>query len=165
MNEELGRHTDRDGKKERDLCGDVCESVSHVLWDCPAYLSIRSCFLEAIHDILGETYEHFVALDSRGKSAFVLGSELWEESFEPLFKLVKDYVVAVWEARKQKLYGHQAQSQVSSGELQRSTGVTGYGGKFVSQCGKADQCDCVCSSVFSSACVNGCVVDGISAMA
>ena len=30
LNEELGRHRGREG------CDDECESVSHVLWECPA---------------------------------------------------------------------------------------------------------------------------------
>ena len=32
LNEELGRHRGREGMKECDFCGNVCESVSHVLW-------------------------------------------------------------------------------------------------------------------------------------
>ena len=42
LNEELGRHRGREGRKE---CLLECESVSHVLWDCPAYVSIRSAFM------------------------------------------------------------------------------------------------------------------------
>ena len=35
-----------------------------------------------------------------------LGSELWEYDFEQhLLSLVKEYVVGVWDVRKQKLYG------------------------------------------------------------
>ena len=41
LNEELGRHKGREGRKECLLCDAECESVSHVLWDCPAYASIR----------------------------------------------------------------------------------------------------------------------------
>ena len=33
----------REGRKECLLCDAECESVSHVLWDCPAYVSI-SCW-------------------------------------------------------------------------------------------------------------------------
>ena len=33
LNEELGRHSGREGMKEFLLC-DECESVSHVLWEC-----------------------------------------------------------------------------------------------------------------------------------
>ena len=32
LNEELGRHRGREGNKECELCGNECESVSHVLW-------------------------------------------------------------------------------------------------------------------------------------
>ena len=34
----------------------------------------------------------------------VLGSELWEYDFDHFLSLVKEYVVGVWDARKQKLY-------------------------------------------------------------
>ena len=37
LNEELGRQCNRDGRKECDLCGGECQSVSHVLWECPVY--------------------------------------------------------------------------------------------------------------------------------
>ena len=41
---EPGRHRGREGMKESLLCDDECESVSHVLWECPAYSSLRlSC--------------------------------------------------------------------------------------------------------------------------
>ena len=36
LNEELGRHRGREGNKECELCGNECESVSHVLWECSA---------------------------------------------------------------------------------------------------------------------------------
>ena len=38
LNEELGRHRGREGKTECSLCGDECENVSHVLWECSAYV-------------------------------------------------------------------------------------------------------------------------------
>ena len=37
LNEELGRHRGREGRKECLLCDAECESVSHVLWNCPEY--------------------------------------------------------------------------------------------------------------------------------
>ena len=37
LNEELSRHREREGKVECTLCGAKCESVVHVLWECPAY--------------------------------------------------------------------------------------------------------------------------------
>ena len=36
LNEELGRHRGREGKTE--CSWDVCENVSHVLWECSAYI-------------------------------------------------------------------------------------------------------------------------------
>ena len=47
--------------KERVLCDDECESVSHVLWECPGF-------------------EHFQSLDSFRKASFILCSELWEDN-------------------------------------------------------------------------------------
>ena len=41
LNEELGRHSGREGKVECTLCGAECESVVHVLWECPAYSNCR----------------------------------------------------------------------------------------------------------------------------
>ena len=59
----------------------------------------------------------------------MLGSEHWEKNFKSLLFLVKEYIVDVWEVRKQILYGDDAcpshlQSQSSVGDL---GGVTGIG--------------------------------------
>ena len=35
LNEELGRHRGRESKTECS-CGNECENVSHVLWECSA---------------------------------------------------------------------------------------------------------------------------------
>ena len=72
LNEELGRHR---GRKECLLCDAECESVSHVLWDCPAYVSIRSAFMFELRRELGDRFEHFQSLDSFEKSSYVLGRE------------------------------------------------------------------------------------------
>ena len=56
-------------------CVMQCESVSHVLWDGPAYASIRSAFMLELRRELGDRFEH---LDSFEKSSYVLGSEAWE---------------------------------------------------------------------------------------
>ena len=44
-----------------------------------------------------EWVECFDALDSLGKSSFILGSKLWEEHFDSLLHLVKDYIVNIWD--------------------------------------------------------------------
>ena len=48
LNEELGRHSDRDGRVECTLCGAECESVVHVLWECSTYSTCRDNFQEAL---------------------------------------------------------------------------------------------------------------------
>ena len=96
LNEELGRHRGREGKKECVLCGDECESVSHTLWDCSAYTSIRAQFLVKLKASLGGSYARFEAMSSLDKSSFVLGNELWEEHFESLLALVKAYIIDIW---------------------------------------------------------------------
>ena len=62
LNEEFGRHRGRKGRKECLLCDEECESVNHVLWDCPAYASIRSAFVLELRRELGDRFEHFQGL-------------------------------------------------------------------------------------------------------
>ena len=45
LNEKLGRHRGREDNREYELCGNDCESVSHVLWECLIYSSSRADFL------------------------------------------------------------------------------------------------------------------------
>ena len=104
LNEELGRHRGREGRKECLLCDDECESVSHVLWDCPVYNTLRNDFVCKLQELLGDGFENFESLDSFEKSSFVLGSELWEDDFSSMLDLVKEYIVDVWELRKARLY-------------------------------------------------------------
>ena len=47
------------------LCDNECESVSHVLWECPACSSLRDNFLVALQETLGDEFEHFQALRRR----------------------------------------------------------------------------------------------------
>ena len=101
INEELGRHRGREGKTECSLCGDECENVSHVLWECSAYSSTRACFITKLQELLEDEYKDFESLDKVEKSSYVLGSELWESKFDGLLSLVKEYIIDVWEIRKQ----------------------------------------------------------------
>ena len=109
LNEELGRHRGREGKTECSLCGDECENVSHVLWDCSTYSSIiivyRACLIKKLQELFEDEYEvDFESLDKVEKSSYVLGSDLWESKFDELLSLVKEYIIDVWEIRKHKLY-------------------------------------------------------------
>ena len=57
--------------------------------------------MEKLRELLGNRYADFDKLNSVEKTAYVLGSELWEYDFDDLLSLVKEYVVGVWDARKQ----------------------------------------------------------------
>ena len=161
LNEELGRHRGREGRKECLLCPDECESVSHVLWDCLVYNTLRNDFLCKLQELLRDGCEHFESLDSFEKASFVLGSELWEDDFSSMLDLVKDYIVDIWELRlyDRNLSIPQSQSQNVSGELRD----VGGGGRLRCLHGNAISCMCTCS-VGSAQC-SGCVVYGPGAMA
>ena len=75
-------------------------SVVHVLWECSPYSNIRGIFVEKLQELLGNRY--FDKVNSIGKTADVLGSELWEYDFDNLLSLVKEYAVSVWDVRKQR---------------------------------------------------------------
>ena len=104
LNEELGRHRGREGKTKCSLCGNECEKVSHVLWECSAYSRTRVTFMKKLQELLEDDYEDFESLENVEKSSYVLGSEVWESKFDGLLALVKEYIVGVWEIRKHKLY-------------------------------------------------------------
>ena len=128
LNEELGRHRGREGKSQCTFCGCECESVTHVLWECFVYSSIRKSFMAKLNEILGDKYDDFVALSNIEKTAFVLGSELWEEDFQALLQIAKSFILEVWELRKQKLYGSQpsgVRSQSSAESLDSTLNCKG----------------------------------------
>ena len=168
-------------KTECSLCGNECENVSHVLWECSAYSSTRASFMKKLQELLEDDYEDFESLEYVEKSSYVLGSELWESKFDGLLALVKEYIVDVWEIRKHKLYdsdsgsGLQIRTQSSPGERSgkfNQNGKFGQNGKF-SQNGKFGQNGMsgqkgkvhLGPNVSSSAHYRGCVVNGSGAMA
>ena len=63
-------------------------SAVHVLWECLAYSSSRASFLLKLEELLGDRYAVFEALNSVEKTSYVLGSELWEQNFKSLLRLV-----------------------------------------------------------------------------
>ena len=87
------------------LCGEDCESVSHFLWNCPVYSERHALFLEHLKNNLGNKCEHFTSCDIAEKSHFIPGTELWGSRYEELLRLVKSYIINIWELRKSKLYG------------------------------------------------------------
>ena len=87
------------------LCGEDCESVGHFLWNCPIYSKHRALFLEHLQNNFGKEFEHLKSCDIAGKSHFILGTELWRSHYEELLRLVKSYIINIWELCKSKLYG------------------------------------------------------------
>ena len=116
-----------------------------MLWECPAYDTIRSTFMEDLDKLLGGSFEEFSALNTFERTGFVLGCENWERyDFKALLRLVKSFILLIWDTRKNKLYGDQDGNGETSG------------------------CFCSCpltGDLSSSACVCGCVVNGVSATA
>ena len=105
LNEELGRHRGKKGKYMCNLCSEDCESVGHFLWNFPVYSERRALFLEHLKNNIGNEFEHFKSCDRVGKSHFILGTELWGSRYEELLRLVKSYIIDIWELCKSKLYG------------------------------------------------------------
>ena len=59
LNDDLGRHRGRKRKTECSLCGNECENVSNVLWECSAYSSARASFMKNLQELLEDDYEDF----------------------------------------------------------------------------------------------------------
>ena len=97
MSEELGRHRGMEGKIKCSLCGDECENVSHMLWECSAFSSTRASFMRKLQELLEDDYEDFESLENVEKLSYVLGTELWESRFDGFLSLVKECFVDVWE--------------------------------------------------------------------
>ena len=154
--------------------------MSHVLWECSAYSSSRTCFIKKLQELLEDEYEDFESLDKVVKSSYVLGSELWESKFDGLLSLVKEYIIDVWEIRKHKLYdsdsgpGQQLHSRSSPGERNgkfSQNGKFGQNGKLGHSCTNVTKASFMAPSdhaivhlglnVSSSAHNCGCVVDGV----
>ena len=105
--------------------GAECETVVHLMWECSTYN--RGIFVEKLRELLGNRYADFDKLNCIEKTAYVIGSELWEYDFDDLLSLVKEYVVGVWEASKQKLYGdYSCPSQLQSRLELRGKGMVSY---------------------------------------
>ena len=62
----------------------------------------------------------------------MLGSESWGDNLDTLLHLVKEFIVAVWEVRKQKLYGDDSYpGKLQCQSLAEDRGpVAGVGGRI-----------------------------------
>ena len=149
-----------------------------MLWECSSYSTCRDNFQEALKRLLGARYVEFETLSAVEKTSYVLGSENWEDDFDALLHLVKEFIIAVWEVWKQKLYGDgshpgQLQHQSSAGDRDPVAGVGVRVGKLGNSGVSHDKgeghivhagVNCV-SSVCGSAHSCGCVVNGSFARA
>ena len=84
--------------------------------------------------MLGARYAEFETLSAVENISYVLGSENWEDDSNALLHLVKEFIVAIWEVQKQKLYGDdlypdKLQRQSSAGDRGPVAGVGGRVGK------------------------------------
>ena len=70
-----------------------------MLWECLAYTSCREGYRAKFKELIGDSYEQLNDID---KTAYVLGSELWEENFEDMLRLVKEFITDVWEVRRSR---------------------------------------------------------------
>ena len=79
------------------------------------FYSYSTCREEALKQLLGARYAEFETLSAVEKTSHVLGSKNWEDDYDALLLLVKEFIVAIWEMREQKLYGDDSYP----GQLQR----------------------------------------------
>ena len=84
------------------LCGEECESVVHVLWECPVYDTIRNSW-KTLANLLG------------GSLKSLVHSVLLRYDFKALLRLVKSFISLIWGTRKNKLYGNQDSTGETSG--------------------------------------------------
>ena len=68
------------------------------MWESAADSSSRAYFCYSCRIALEVVNHAFEAMSSFEKASFIL--ELWEENFEFILDLVKEYVLDVWEERK-----------------------------------------------------------------
>ena len=62
-----------------------CGSVQH-------NNSCREAFKRKIKELIGDSFEQLSDID---KTAYVLGSEFWEENFEDMLRLLKEFIIGV----------------------------------------------------------------------
>ena len=97
--------------------------------------AVHLIFLEHLKNNLGNEFEHLKSCDIAGKSHFILGTELWGSRYEELLRLVKSYIIDIWELRKSKLYGSGTGSLQYRSRPGRDTACQGKGkfGKLVGE--------------------------------
>ena len=93
------------------------------------------------------------------ESHFILGTELWESRYEEFLRLVKSFIIDIWELHKPKLYGSGTGLLQYRSRPGRDTTCQGKG-KFGKLGGGKS-----CSVVYGSAQSSGCEAHGPSTAA
>ena len=108
--EELGRHAKEGGSQECPNCGACKESVEHVLFECASYDSQRQIFFDYMKQILTpEAFEAFNHSSIFDKTVFCLGEKqgmLINDECSSWYNRVGDFLMSVWDRRKEILYGN-----------------------------------------------------------
>ena len=106
LNEELGRHITTSLEilvnisKACVFCNCDCESVEHVLWECPAY---RSVFINSLSKILCSDFHLMSAFEKTSISSIrVFGNVMVTLIIGS--QILKAFLCSVWNLSKEKLY-------------------------------------------------------------
>ena len=115
--EELGRHTKGGGSQECPNCWACKESVEHVLFECTSYDSQRQNFLDYMKQVLTpEAFEAFMHGSIFDKTVFCLGEKqgmLVDDECNSWYNKVGNFLMSVWDRRKEILYGIGSIGEVS----------------------------------------------------
>ena len=115
--EELGRHAKKGRSQECPNCGAGKESVEHVLFECASYDSQRQIFLDYLRQVLTPVaFETFCNGSIFDKAIFCLGVKqgmVINDECRSWYNRVGDFLMSVWDRRKEILYGNGSVLEVS----------------------------------------------------
>ena len=104
------------------FCNCDCESVEHVLWECSAYNSNRSVFINSLSRILCSDFHLMSAFE---KTGHIFDQSIWECNghFDHWFSNIKSFLCGVWNLRKEKLYPEDfSMKTASNSSVERTRG-------------------------------------------
>ena len=115
--EELGRHTKGDGSQEFPNCEACRESVEPVLFECASFdCKKQNCFDYMKQIFTPEAFEDFDYSSIFDKTAFCLGENqgmLINNECSSLYNKVGEFLMSVWDRRKEILYGNGLEIKVN----------------------------------------------------
>ena len=120
LNEELGRYITRNVNEACVLCNCVCESVEHVLWECPAYNNNRSVFINSLSKILCSDFHLMSAFE---KTRYIFDQSIWECNghFDHWFSNIKRLFVRCLEFAQGKTLSRGFFDEYSFKQLRQET--------------------------------------------